>query len=406
MPTRKRCRTTAGINKENGCDVKSNVRRKKKDTPIKQRKTRGTHNVDSLISLAEPVYKKKKYVKANKSRGKSRCICKRKGVSVNRKDATKFHKISSARYSSESLDSVELNSNQNPLKYSNSVITICSTDSCDATRNDYTSRSKQNMSEYKLNNTDSQKYRAIAELEGYRFVTRNPGSTTEISFKPAVVMHVKKKTSIMSAEPESRKSDENIIVVNPSNDLLCNLSAGKVQCLYKPGATDLLRQAVENHSQSITNVLNLKSSMNFTNLESQRNISQQNSARNLSRQVPSSQLTQDDKCNVLAVKSSTNFTDLRFGRSSNLTVQTRNSRDKYQEILPPQPIQENSINSFAPLENGWRASQGHMTGGHGSVVCLSKGDSQARYAMGDRNSRTLNSRGSQKSMSNTSSHRR
>lgn len=406
MSKRKRSKTTPGVNKERYSDGKNTVQKKIKDKISNQRKIRKIQTVNSSISMVEPVRKKRKYNNAKKSRGKSKCTCNKNGYTNKRKDAKTHNTIPSISDFSESMEYVDLNDTPNPLKYNNSVITIYSSDSCCDEDADFNPRSKQCVSQFNLDITDSQKYKAIAELQGVTFVKNNPGLTTEISFKPAVVMHVKKKTSTVSLEAIREKSDENIIVVNPSNDLLCDLSGGKIQRLYKSGATGLLRQAMENHSQSFTNVLNMKSSMNFTNLECQRNISQQNLTRNISRQAPFSQLTQESKCNVLRVKSSTNFTNLQFRKNSDMTVQTSLSKNEYKEILSPQPIQECSINSFATFAPAWRASQGHISGDHGSVVCLTKRDSQTFYGMGDRVSRTLNSKGSQNSSNPTFAHRR
>lgn len=406
MPKRKRSKTTPGVYKEKYSDGKNTGQRKIKDKISNQRKLRKIQTVNSSISMVEPVRRKKKYNNLKKSRGKSKCTCNKNGITKKRKDAKTHHTIQSLSDSSESMEYVDLNDTPNPLKYNNSVITIYSSDSCCDEEADFNPRPKQCTSQFHLDITDSQKYKAIAELQGVTFVKNNPGLTTEISFKPAVVMHVKKKTSTVSLEAQREKCDENIIVVNPSNDLLCDLSGGKIQRLYKTGATGLLRQAMENHSQSFTNVLNMKSSMNFTNLESQRNISQQNLTRNISRQVLFSQLTQDSKCNVLRVKSSTNFTNLQFRKNSDMTVQTSLSKNEYKEILSPQPIQECSINSFATFTPAWRASQGHISGDHGSVVRLTKRDSQTFYGMGDRVSRTLNSKSSQHSSNPTFAHRR
>lgn len=406
MSKRKRSKTTPGANKEKYSDGKNTVQRKIKDKISNQRKIRKIQTVNSSISMVEPIRKKRKYNNTKNSRGKSKCTCNKNGYTKNRKDAKTHDTIPSISDFSESMEYVDLNDTPNPLKYNNSVITIYSSDSCCDEDADFNPRSKQCVSQFNLDITDSQKYKAIAELQGVTFVKNNPGLTTEISFKPAVVMHVKKKTSTVSLEAIREKSDENIIVVNPSNDLLCDLSGGKIQRLYKTGATGLLRQAMENHSQSFTNVLNMKSSMNFTNLECQRNISQLNLTRNISRQAPFSQLTQESKCNVLRVKSSTNFTNLQFRKNSDMTVQTSLSKNEYKEILSPQPIQECSINSFATFAPAWRASQGHISGDHGSVVCLTKRDSQTFYGMGDRVSRTLNSKGSQNSSNPTFAHRR
>lgn len=407
MAKRNRCETTTGLNKDKYSDGKNNIQRKIKDKTSNQRKIKKIQSVDSSLSMVEPIRKKKKFSHTKKSRGKSsKCTCNKNRITKKRKDAKTHLTIPSISDFSESMEYVDLNDTPNPLKYSNSVITIYSSDSCRDGGADFNPRSKPCISQFQLDITDSQKYKAIAELEGVTFVKNNPGLTTEISFKPAVVMHVKKKPSTMSLAAEREKSDENIIVVNPSNDLLCELSGGKIQRLYKTGATGLLRRAVENHSQSFTNVLSMKSSMNFTNLESQRNISQQNTTRNISRQIPFSQLTQDSNCNVLRVKSSTNFTNLRFRKNSDMTVQTSQSKNEYKEILSPQPIQECSINSFATFAPAWRASQSHNTGDHSSVVCLTKRDSQTFYGMGDRVSRTLNSKGSQHSASPTFAHRR
>lgn len=403
MPKRKRCKTTPRVNKEKHSDGKNTVQRKITDKISNQRKIRKMQVVNSSISMVEPVRKKRK---SKKSRGKSKCTCNKSGITKNRKDAKTHSTIPSISDFSESMEYDDLNDTPIPLKYNNSVITIYSSDSCCDEDADFNPRSKQCISQFHLDITDSQKYKAITDLESVTIVKNNTGLTTEISFKPAVVMHVKKKTSTMSLEAEREKSDENIIVVNPSNDLICDLSGGKLQRLYKTDATGLLRQAMENHSQSFTNVLNMKSSMNFTNLETQRNISQQNTTRIISRQVPSSHLTKDSKCNVLRVKSSTNFTNLRFRGNSDMTVQTSLSKNEYKEILSPQSIQECSINSFTTFAPAWRASQGHIRGDRGSVVCLTKRDSQTFYGMGDRVSRTFNSKGSQHNASTTSAHRR